>query len=816
MSNKRLPTVTSDIPRDLRTFIDRLREILGSSGDERFVTAKELASTGVVSTTGTGALVNPANVVQVSTPANPGTITVSAAIQNIIIEWGAPRYSGHAYAEVWSNGTNDLGTAVKAGVAPGNSYVDPVGPSVSRYYWVRFLNVADVAGPFNSVNGTLGTTGPAVDYLLETLTGQITESQLFTDLGARIDLIDGSGAGSVNARIATETTNRTTADTALQSSITTLTSSVDTNTAAIQTEATTRASADSTLSSSITTLTSTVNTNTTAISTEASTRATETGSLFAKYTVKIDTNGYVSGFGLASTANNATPYSSFVIRADNFSVASPSGPGLTPIVPFVVNTTTQTVNGVSVPAGIYMDAAYIKNGTITAAKIGDAVIDNAKIVDATIQSAKIAAIDAAKITTGYLSAARILSGSLDAKIATLDAAVIGTGTITSARIGNLDASKITTGSFTADRISAGTSTVATGYTFTLGSGLTLNGYSAAVHGSCSNTAGHGLAGWQSSTSNSGWGATMGANRSATGLGVTGYNVYNSSWDSFRTFGALAQGSFGSQAIYARSWGTANNLALNPFSINMNATNDYGSYAAHWGSTASNRLSEVFLANVTTGFALVARKYTGGTTLVTEANLCTDSYSYYSTAGYVYSSGGVLPFTGVHDGLIARAATYEVGDILIDAEVLAKLDVSNSIVRFERSNAPNQKGVIGVFVKSLNEAPEDWNAPAAMPDPTNGAYETPPDEPSVNPMAYDVPSDLQVAHVNALGEGLINVCGEGGTIEKGDLIVTSSLPGKGMKQADDLVRNITVAKARETVTFSSTTEVKQIACIYMCG
>ena len=71
-------------------------------------------------------------------------------------------------------------------------------------------------------------------------------------------------------------------------------------------------------------------------------------------------------------------------------------------------------------------------------------------------------------------------------------------------------------------------------------------------------------------------------------------------------------------------------------------------------------------------------------------------------------------------------------------------------------------------------------------------------------------------VNALGEGQINVCGEGGDIQAGDLIVTSSTPGKGMKQADDIVRAITVAKARESVTFSSPTEIKQIACIYLCG
>ena len=71
-------------------------------------------------------------------------------------------------------------------------------------------------------------------------------------------------------------------------------------------------------------------------------------------------------------------------------------------------------------------------------------------------------------------------------------------------------------------------------------------------------------------------------------------------------------------------------------------------------------------------------------------------------------------------------------------------------------------------------------------------------------------------INALGEGAINVCGEGGDIAAGDLIVTSSTPGKGMRQADDIVRSYTVAKAREAVTFSDPSEVRTAACIFLCG
>jgi hypothetical protein len=363
----KLPTVVSSLPQDLKAFINQVREALDGRNGDRLLTVDDLVRSGVASSGPGGTITPPPGVV--ATPITPKNVQASGAIQNIIVTWDDPLYNGHSHAEVWGSSTNSLGAAVRVGMTPGAIFVDAVGPSVNRYYWVRFVNVLGVVGAFNAVAGVLGQTGSDVAYLLSTLTGAITETQLFTSLNTRINLVDGSGAGSVNARIATETTNRTTADTALSSQITTVSSATTTNTAAIQSEVTTRAS--------------------------------ETGSLFAKYTVKVDVNGYVSGFGLASVANNGVTVSDFIIRADRFSVASPSGPGLTPVIPFIVNTTTQTINGVSVPAGIYMDAAFIKNGTITTAKIGNAQIDDAKIVSLT----------AAKITAGEISVGNYIQSS---------------------------------------------------------------------------------------------------------------------------------------------------------------------------------------------------------------------------------------------------------------------------------------------------------------------------------------------------------------------------------------------------------------------
>ena len=60
----------------------------------------------------------------------------------------------------------------------------------------------------------------------------------------------------------------------------------------------------------------------------------------------------------------------------------------------------------------------------------------------------------------------------------------------------------------------------------------------------------------------------------------------------------------------------------------------------------------------------------------------------------------------------------------------------------------------------------------------------------------------VKHING-----VKVCNEGGDIEIGDLLVTSSRPGYFMKQSDDLIRNYTAGKCGQNVVFGSETEKK---------
>lgn len=107
-------------------------------------------------------------------------------------------------------------------------------------------------------------------------------------------------------------------------------------------------------------------------------QASVNSGLYAQYTLKIDNNGYISGFGFASTAVNGTPVSEFIINADSFAVVTPGGSEH----PFTVG----KVNGIT--RTIIKDA-LIGDATITSSKIGDLQVNSAKIANLTVGENKI-------------------------------------------------------------------------------------------------------------------------------------------------------------------------------------------------------------------------------------------------------------------------------------------------------------------------------------------------------------------------------------------------------------------------------------------
>ena len=191
---------------------------------------------------------------------------------------------------------------------------------------------------------------------------------------------------------------------------------------------------------------------------------------------------------------------------------------------------------------------------------------------------------------------------------------------------------------------------------------------------------------------------------------------------------------------------------------------------------------------------------------------------------IIANGIVLAFTGAHSGLYDKNEIIEPGDIVIDTPTVIHGNMDNNLTVITKSTAPMQKAVIGVFGKDTTGG----NIPYPIKSPTTTTLsnvttstgttqvEKYSSEETVKEEYAELYSNSKVCDFNALGEGLISVCGENGNLEIGDYITTSSIPGKGMKQSDDLMRNYTVAKSRENVTFSSPTEVKLVACTYHCG
>lgn len=541
--------------------------VLPGDKAEQWVTRGELVQWGFATEPGGGLPLLPAGpgtpgtpgsgseVPDYTPPPTPENVQAIGGYTSIFVVWDAVRDRRIGYFEVWRASVDDIGQAVKIGQTTSFQYIDEVQNSARYYYWVRSVNAWDdaIVSPFNAVAGTPGETAPDASYVLELLTGQITESQLHADLGSRIDLIDAdeSVAGSVGARIKATQTTLENADAVLAQQMMTLSAGIgeqfdsyaiwyfDAGTdgwggngapiasggwirpanhatdaylvspanvdapaatfpqlklrikrvgaptwegfvwwrftpstwdlgnrisfpepsfdasgiavvtidmpwtgtingirldlssassatdhyaldwvaigraapgasvSALQRESTVRAQADQTMAQDITTLQSISGGNTVAIQQEATTRASETGSLFAKYTVKIDANGYVSGFGLASTANNATPFSEFAVRADRFSIASPSGPGITPVVPFAVQTTPTTIDGITFQPGVYMTQAVIKKAIVENFVAGLAVID-----DASIKNVRAGKILADKLGVGqYIESQGYIAGS---------------------------------------------------------------------------------------------------------------------------------------------------------------------------------------------------------------------------------------------------------------------------------------------------------------------------------------------------------------------------------------------------------------------
>jgi hypothetical protein len=173
--------------------------------------------------------------------------------------------------------------------------------------------------------------------------------------------------------------------------------------AAVQAEATARANADGALATQITTVSTTVGGNTSAIQTQA----TAINGLSAQYTIKVQAGGIAGGIGLAAEAPDGSEgMIDFAVRANRFYVAPPEEQGDTKTALFTHYTTPTEINGVEIPAGTYMDAAFMRTFVAQKGQIGALAVDDAAI--ANLSAAKLTAGDGT--IGGILKSANYVSG----------------------------------------------------------------------------------------------------------------------------------------------------------------------------------------------------------------------------------------------------------------------------------------------------------------------------------------------------------------------------------------------------------------------
>ena len=138
-------------------------------------------------------------------PPAVSSLTTKGELFGISIKWGFPAGAEDTQrTELWYGPANNLEAATKlADLAyPQADYrMQSLLSGATLFFWARLVDRTGNIGPFYpTVNGVMGQSVSDAWPLLEQVKGQIDESSLAPALNGRINLIDGDGPGSVNAR----------------------------------------------------------------------------------------------------------------------------------------------------------------------------------------------------------------------------------------------------------------------------------------------------------------------------------------------------------------------------------------------------------------------------------------------------------------------------------------------------------------------------------------------------------------------------------------------------------------------------------------
>lgn len=158
------------------------------------------------------------------------------------------------------------------------------------------------------------------------------------------------------------------------------------------------------------------------------------------------------------------------------------------------------------------------------------------------------------------------------------------------------------------------------------------------------------------------------------------------------------------------------------------------------------------------------------------------------------------FTGCHRYLIKAGESIQLGDAV-------QLDPD---LKIKKTTEASSAACVGIAVAVTSYGPYEDGFAGVKPVDSLGRV--PGDSGSAETM-------VTVASVGDSVKGSLRgfkVCNEGGEISAGDLLVTSSVPGRLMKQADDIIRASTVGKAMQAVTFNDQGQADDVYGFLYCG
>ena len=143
---------------------------------------------------------------KVGLPPAVSFLTTTSELFGIGIKWGFPAGAEDTQrTELWYGPANNLAAATKlADLAyPQADYrMQSLLAGATLFFWARLVDRTGNIGPFYPVvNGVMGQASSQAGPILDLIAGQVGESELAKEILDEIELISGSGPGSVNERL---------------------------------------------------------------------------------------------------------------------------------------------------------------------------------------------------------------------------------------------------------------------------------------------------------------------------------------------------------------------------------------------------------------------------------------------------------------------------------------------------------------------------------------------------------------------------------------------------------------------------------------